>query len=200
MNYIGNDIFNYTINDNDGATSNVASVYITVDGPLYITNLSANWNLISLSVNQSININDVIVNYDGTDFTWSDAINSSDGPIIDPNVYSWNRSLDMYFQIQDSFNPGYGYWIYSYYDCELWVENITSISDDYITELEEKWNIVGIPTYQNVDISNLIVHHDSIDYSWMEAIDPVNGPIVDPNVYGYPKYNNVPIGEGTAIK
>ena len=46
--------------------------------------------------------------------------------------------------------PGYGCWAYAYENCELWIENITIISDDYITEIKTGWNIVGVLHNENV--------------------------------------------------
>jgi len=92
--------------------------------------------------------------------------------------------------------PGYGYWIYAYNSCELWVENITIIPDDFITNLIQTWNIIGIPDVESVNKTDLIITYLGVDYTWAEAIDPINGPIVDPNVYGWDRINSmyVPVG------
>ena len=90
----------------------------------------------------------------------------------------------MYFPAT-TLEAGYGYWMYAYFDCELWVENISATSDDFITDLNQKWNIIGVPSLQTTNLSDLIVNYLDTDYNWTEATDPVNGPIVDPNVYGW---------------
>jgi len=149
-----------------------------------ITSIKNKWNFISVPFNYSTDITDVFVNYNGFDYTWAEATNPINGPIIDPNVYGWDRNLDLYTPTT-SFDPGYGYWIYSYFDCELFIENISLIPDNYITNLKASWNSIGIPDNQSMDLTDLIINYNGMDYTWTEAIDPVNGPIIDPNVYGW---------------
>jgi hypothetical protein len=150
-----------------------------------ISNITNSWNIISLPFNQTVSINDLIIKYNGDEYSWSEAIDPINGPIVDPNVYGWDRNLDMYAQITSNLEPGYGYWLYGYYDCEIHTGNISVVYDEYITNLVTTWNIIGIPDDQTVNLADLTVHYNGMDYSWSDAIDPVNGPIVDPNVYGW---------------
>ena len=61
------------------------------------------------------------------------------------------------------FVPGYGYWIYAYADCEIRAKNISVAPDDYITDLEAGWNIVGVPQDQPVEKDDLLVNNVSWD-------------------------------------
>jgi len=162
-----------------------------------IGDLSSGWNFISLPFNQTIDISDIIVSNGGVDYIWTEAIDPANGPIVDPNVYGWDRNLGMYFQVLSSLEPGYGFWMYSYDDCEIGVENISVTIDNHITDLNQNWNTIGIPSNDPVDLSNIIVNYNDVDYTWSEAINPINGPIVDPNVYGWDRINNmyIPVGD-----
>jgi len=56
-----------------------------------------------------------------TDYSWYEAIsgNNEEGePLILGFIYGWNRSAQMY-ELSDEFDPGYGYWMYAYYNCTL---------------------------------------------------------------------------------
>jgi hypothetical protein len=157
---------------------------------ILITNLSNKWNFLSLPFNETLELTEFIVKYDDIEYTWSEAIDPVNGPIIDPNVYGWDRVLDMYIPVTN-FEPGYGYWIYSYYNCEIWAQNISITTDDLITNLIQTWNIIGIPNVEYVNKTDLIVNYLGSDYTWTEATDPVNGPIVDPNIYGWDRINGM---------
>jgi len=41
-----------------------------------------------------------------------------DNNIILGFIYSWSRSTQTYI-LSDELDPGYGYWMYAYYDCTL---------------------------------------------------------------------------------
>jgi len=134
-----------------------------------ITNLSYNWNFVSLPFNQSSNKTDVIVEYADANYTWNDAVTNG---YINDYVFGWNRASQSY-NFADILEPGYGYWIYAYEPCELWVENITITIDNYITNFEADWNIVGLPFDQPVNKNDIIVN----DISWDDAVTAgiVNG-------------------------
>jgi len=86
---------------------------INFDG--YVTSLKENWNVVGLPNNipeDKLNIN---VNYGGTDYTWTDAVT---GGIIDGNLFGWDRITQNYV-FSDTFECGFCYWLYSYYDCNL---------------------------------------------------------------------------------
>jgi photosystem II stability/assembly factor-like uncharacterized protein len=84
-----------------------------------ISTLSIGWNMVSTPFDQPVNIDDIIVYYNGINYTWSDATDPANGPIVDPNVYGWDRINQMYIPVGETLIPGYAYWMYSYHDCVL---------------------------------------------------------------------------------
>jgi len=150
-----------------------------------IATFTNNWNFISLPLNQSVEKNDLIIRYDGTNYSWDEAIDPMN-LFIDPVIFSWNRNSQTYnYMIGDSIvlEPGYGYWIYAYENCELWVQNTIMISyDNYITDLKNNWNGIGIPNDESTTLGNLEIIHESITYNWSEATDP-GILIIDPVVF-----------------
>ena len=123
-------------------------------GTLDIINLSENWNFISLDSNQSASKSDLTIIYLWNLYNWSEAVSNG---IINDHIFGWNRTSNGY-NFANILEPGYGYWVYSYDDCELWIGNITLIPDDYITNLKNGWNIVGIPYNQSVNKTNILVN------------------------------------------
>lgn len=140
-----------------------------------ITYLQKNWNLISLPFNLSINKTDIFLTYEGLDYNWDDAINEG---IISNYIFGWNRTYQHY-TLADYLYPGHGYWLYSYDNCEIWIEDNSTIFEDvYITLLSDGWNIVGAPYGQNINKTDLIVN----DSSWSDA---VSTGIVSDFIFGW---------------
>jgi hypothetical protein len=147
-------------------------------GVEYSISLSQYWNLISLSVNDSIEITDLEVSYDGENYTWNEATTGLD-PIMLSYVYGWNRSDNIY-ELVDTLIPGEGYWVWSYYDdVDLKLTSEKTSSDD-ITDLVNGWNIMGLPDSSALSKENIIIHYDGTDYTWNEA---TSGP--DPIILGF---------------
>jgi hypothetical protein len=134
-----------------------------------ITELSYGWNFISLPTNLSTEVNDIIVLYDNTFYTFQEAV---DRGIISSFIFMWDRVLQSY-DFTNEIIPGYGYWIYAFDDCSLWTPNYKRNFDDYISTLEPKWNVVGI-TF-DFPISKYLVMANN--YTWNEAV--TNGLISD---------------------
>jgi parallel beta-helix repeat protein len=115
--YLDYGTFNVTLevtDDNFGTDTITKQITVTqFDG--LITNLYADWNLVSIPYRESIDKTDIIVNYNNTNLTWQQAVNAE---IILGFVYSWNVNNQNYY-LTDVLNPGMGYWIYAYYDCML---------------------------------------------------------------------------------
>ena len=139
-----------------------------------ITSLLYNWNFISLPFNQSANKTNILVRYGGTNYTWAEAVTNG---YINDYVFGWNR-LGQSYIFADTLEPGYGYWVYAYNDCELWIENMSFSFDNYITDLETGWNIVGVPYDQNVNKTNLLVN----DIPWADA---ASAGIINDFVFGW---------------
>jgi hypothetical protein len=149
-----------------------------------IINLSSNWNFISLPFNNSLNKTEFLIYYMNNYYNWTEAIDPMNGPIVDPSIYGWDRIIDIYYP-SDYLNPGFGYWIYAYASCNLFIQNYSVNYDNFITYLVTGWNAMGVTKDQNVDLIELIVNYDGVDYNWLESINPSNGPILDPNIYGW---------------
>jgi nitroreductase len=141
---------------------------------LPISNLSSQWNFISLPFNHSINKSDVIVNYANENYSWNTAVSNN---WVSDYVFGWNRAGQSY-TFNDVFQPGYGYWIYAYEPCVLWVENITLQTDSYVTDLYINWNTVGVPHSEDVSKTSMVVN----DFSWGDA---VSTGIISDYVFGW---------------
>jgi len=147
-------------------------------GNLYVSGLSPLWNFVSLPFNQSISKTDFIVKHNGNTYNWLDAVAAD---IVTDIVFGWGRDSQSY-TFKDTLEPGYGYWMCTNNDCDLWVENISIISTSYITELETNWNIMGVPHNQSVDKTNITVNYGGTEYSWANA---VSGGIISDYVFGW---------------
>jgi hypothetical protein len=82
-----------------------------------IDTLQQRWNIIGVPYNISLAKQDIIIKYNGTDYTWLQATTGSN-PIILGFIYGWNRDSQIY-QLSDQLDAGYGYWMYAYYPCLL---------------------------------------------------------------------------------
>ena len=143
--------------------SNVFKIrrYNLLFNPL-ITDLSSYWNFISLPFINSVNKTNLIVHNDGTDYSWSNAITEG---FVSDFIFGWSRNGQNY-NFENTIEPGFGYWFYLSVPCELRAENITITPDDYITDLEQGWNIVGVPHDQPVNKTDILVD----DSSWDDAV------------------------------
>ena len=141
---------------------------------IQITNLFHNWNFVSIPFNNSVNKSDIIIEKNNINYSWEDAVSAG---YISDFVFCWDRS-GQYYTITDIFEAGSGYWIYAYEPCILWMENITLIFDDYITSIENNWNIISVPSTENVSKYELIVN----DTSWSDA---VSAGIVSDFIFGW---------------
>jgi len=80
-----------------------------------ITELTDEWNMISVPFQYAINKEDVNVLYDGTVYTWEEAVNND---YITNAVFIWNRGIQQYEEV-DVFEPGQGYWMHALVECTL---------------------------------------------------------------------------------
>ena len=65
--------------------------------------------------NTSLAKGDLIICNNSIDYSWDQAVENN---TILGFIYGWDRTMQMY-ELSDEFNPGYGYWMYAYYDCVL---------------------------------------------------------------------------------
>jgi len=153
---------------------------------LQISELQIQWNIISLPFNQSISKSNLTVNYQGTDYTWQEAVNNN---IVLGFIYGWKRTLPQQYELTNILNPGYGYWIYAYHNCTLLVENAGSMNNDgYITNMLLTWNIIGLPNIVSLPKEDLIIKYNGMYYSWLNATtnnNPTGGPIILGYIYNW---------------
>ena len=127
--------------------------------------------------------------YNGDYYSWLNATTSNNptgSPLIDPNTFGWDRSGQTY-ELGSTFDPGYGYWVFSYQTCEL-LADVNALPTNQITDLEPNWNLIGIPTDEPISKSGVIVNYDGSDYTWAEATtssNPTGSPLLDPNIFGW---------------
>jgi len=81
----------------------------------HIADLSTDWNLVGLPYDEPVAKDNLTIYYDGTDYNWTEAVDSS---IIIGFIYNWNETGQNY-EFTDVLNPGEGYWVYAYYECIL---------------------------------------------------------------------------------
>ena len=129
------------------------------------TSLNKGWNLIGSPFNKSIPLNELIIFYDGMNYTWNEAINNS---LIMPWIYTVNRSLGIYEAVNE-IKPGYGYWIYCYAEIEILMYGIYS-NGNYINP-SIGWNLIALPCINNVSLNNLTIIYNNTSYTWNEAIN-----------------------------
>lgn len=122
-----NDISQWTLYDsNSTKISNVCNdTFIELDPMKYylikeknnivLFNLSKKWNLIGLSIDNSVAKENLTVQYNGTSYTWQEAVNNS---IVLGSIYNWDAASQNY-KLADVLYPSLGYWMYAYYDCRL---------------------------------------------------------------------------------
>jgi len=158
-----------TVRDDDGAIDSITK-NITVKLLCFNISLNQEWNLISIPMNESIYKNDILVRYNGINYTWTEAVNY--GILLD-FIYSWNVSTQSY-EITFNLKPGNGYWLYAYNISDLLITIYDHYNDTYIAMLFEEWNIIGVPFDYNVDKQNLEVLYNSTFYSWENATTSYN--------------------------
>jgi hypothetical protein len=171
-------------------TSNNSAVSTThqfiISAHLTITTLLPRWNFISIPFNQTISKTNLIVRDNGTEYTWTEAINAG---LLITTIFQWNRTIPQAYRSTSILTPGYGYWIYAYQPCELSATSLNpNISTNYITTLSIKWNAFGVPVNQPVNKTSLIVNYQGNDYNWTEATtndNPTGGPLIVKDLFGW---------------
>lgn len=127
-----------------------------------VSDLSSNWNLISLPFSNELSKNDLIVNKSGVEYSWSDAV--SEGFVSD-FIFGWDR-IGQSYVLEDVLRPGFGYWFYSYESCELKTKNINVKPIGNITNIRSNWNLVSIPNDKPLNKTDILVN----DTSWSDAV------------------------------
>lgn len=120
------------------------------------------WNFISMPVNQTVEFNNVTFKFNNQFYNWT---NASSSGLINPYVFGWNRTSNQY-TFSNAFDPGFGYWLFTYNDITLLIDDVNVDIDNYITTIYPGWNIFGIPFNQSTDKVNLLVNSQS----WEDAV------------------------------
>jgi hypothetical protein len=169
---------NVSVSDGNGG-SDYSNFTLTVI-KLYQINVKTHWNLISLPVYDTIFKADIIVRYDSHDHTWAQAVSES---IVLVTIYDWQRGSTQAYASTDTLVPGNGYWMWAYHDCELLIaSNAVAPSSKHITNLQAKWNIMGLPYETSLDQTDLKVNWSGTNYTWAQA---VSNNIILGFIYGW---------------
>jgi hypothetical protein len=137
-------------------------------------NVMINWNLISIPAYDTINKADIKVSYVGTIYSWADAV--SNGIILD-SIYTLQRGSSQAYETVDILIPGDGYWLWAYHECVLLIaSNAHSPDPKHITDLQTKWNIIGLPYETPLNRIALDIVIGTTHYTWTNATtgsDPI---------------------------
>jgi hypothetical protein len=161
-------------------------IHVIVGSNQYpLTHLSNGWNLIAPSFDQNADISDILISYNNVNYTWAEAIDPVNGPIIDSSMFYWNASQQRYGSTT-SMLPGFGIWLFAYDDCDVLVKNVTMYSTGKISDMSMNWNCFGIPSSTTVDLSDLLIDYDGDEYNWSEATttnNPTSSPFLDATMF-----------------
>ena len=153
-------------NDTSG-NSNQSELYTfnIVDLDLFDhVDLTNSWNLVSLPVNDSVDVSDVFIVVGDQLLYWDDAV---DAGVVLGFLYEWSSSLGQY-QTTSMFEPGLGCWLYAFDECVLLVNGSGAV-DGSVADVGLSWNLIGLPDNGSVWKTDLIVEYNGHDYSWYEA-------------------------------
>jgi len=154
-----------TVIDNGGKTNKTTKIVFV---KIHINNLKPKWNFLSLPFNQSVPKTNITVLFNGSEYSWDEAVNEN---IILDHIYEWNRTNQNYDWVE-TLTPGYGYWMYSYKNCELRAKVDRNLTEDnFITDLLSEWNLIGLPDDEPVNKENISVYYNGTQYSWQQAVD-----------------------------
>ena len=148
----------------------------------FITSLPIGWSLFAIPFNDTISLQDIIVSFNNTNYTWQEATESN---LIMPWIYTVNRTTGMY-EVAYELMPGYGYWIYCYMPVELWINGSYS-NGNYINP-SIGWNLISAPCNYNISLNNLTIIWNSNSYTWQEAI---NESLIMPWIYTVNRNNGM---------
>lgn len=168
------------------------------------SSVGGNWSLISLPFNQSLTKAELLIKHDGNFYSWHHAStddNPTGSPIVEPYIFGWNRSSQSFnifhiinknYSDKDVLHPGYGYWIYAYEPFEFWTGAINPTPTNEITTISKFWNLFGIHQTTAINVSDLIIEYQGIDYNWTEATttaNPTNQALIDQNIFYWSNTN-----------
>ncbi len=170
---------------------NLGMMSHSVNTVVHVTNLSLGWNFVSLPFQmpefaQPISKNQLKIKASGgiATYDWSTAV--SEGLISD-YLFGWGRATQSYI-FANELEPGHGYWLYAYENCKVSIENITTVTSNVITDVEQNWNLVSSAYDQPLNKSDIIIHYNGTDYAWADATsgnNPLDSPIINDDFFGW---------------
>ena len=107
----------------------------------FITNLLQTWNIIGVPNDSPFPKQDLIINYNGVDYNWSEATtnnNPTGGPIILGYIYHWNRTQPQHYELTNIFKQGFGYQMYAFYNCRLFYPTVAPMPLGMENNLQQK--------------------------------------------------------------
>jgi len=191
-NWYGAEDITFTATD-PGSLSDFDTVKFTVLQYHHL-NVKTSWNLISNPCYETISKTNIKVRYLGVDYTWAQATtndNPTGSPIILGSLYDWDRTNQQYSNPATitTLIPGTGYWMWAYHDCELLIaSNAAPPSSKHITNLQQKWNIMGLPYETSLVPANLKINYSGTNYTWAQA---VANHIILGFIYGWDNTNQI---------
>jgi len=172
--------------DKDGTTVSPIWQFEVRESPPCSIDLQDGWNMISIPVGEPIDKTGIIVRYDNYNYSWDEATTSNNptgSSIVLKFLYGWEN--DMY-TLEDILEPGEGYWMYAYHDCELLLpipSNVQQARDDTITILQPGWNLMGIPYDTALYKYDIYIEYNGMDYTWNQAAYDYG--LIVPHLYGW---------------
>ena len=115
--------------------------------------LEVGWNMVSIPIQESLNKNNLTINYEGISYSWTDITtnnNPTGEPIILDCIYNWNKTTQTYDEVI-IINPGDAFWIFTYYECSIEVE-ITingSGTKNFISKFQDPKTLVDSIIFEN---------------------------------------------------
>ncbi len=162
---------------NNGIIS--ASHQFEIFAELQITALKTGWNFLSLPFNLTTPKTNLFIMSGSNRYTWGQAVANT---IVMNSIYNWTRTKQEY-NTTNTLTPGEGFWMYAYSDCQLWATNLTPIiTNDFVTQLKQNWNTVGVPVGVSVSKSDLKVYYLGTTYTWADAV--TNGIVMN-DIFGW---------------
>jgi len=163
----------------------------------FSTNLEPGWNLIGNPLVTSVDINTVIINYNGIDYKWPEASKYgiiSPTPIIFDNENGGHIGTEM-------LSSGAGFWIYSYYGCDPEDNDcyddveISFIPSTTAAEVEASnyWNLslfaiennVGAYSDDRIGSEIVIGIHEDANQTIIEGEDQEIFPLSEMNIFDH---------------
>jgi hypothetical protein len=133
---------------------------------LFITNISAGWNFISIPSVQDFLKSNITISQGETNYSWQQAVSLN---LISDYVFGWDRSVQSYYFTSD-FQSGDGYWLYATENCSLWIEDHHTGLNENITTLHSGWNSVGINGEYQLQKQDIKLEKDFTTYDWNQAV------------------------------